>query len=388
MTIQVLAGAQVQELAQQSPLSAFDPQIVAFCQALSSGLLKHQQAKLIPELAALGFWLRKANLQKMSSALPAPDGVLRKALGLVVHYTPANVDTMFVYSWICSLLMGNNNLVRLASQDSAAKFVLLDLLSHLFAQDEFSAIALRNSFVSYSKEAKDGAKISLMADARVIWGGDASVQTIRQLPCKPRCRDIPFADRYSMALVNGDAVTVQTADELALHLWRDTKPYAQMACSSPRVIFWLADNTHQALLIEKLNSLADTEPQMVSQLTNHLVTSQLLQAHGDCCAPVRLASITVVPVSIFHCALLDWHDGNGLFYLVAIDTLDQLHSILDEKCQTLCYWGLERGEMLRFISESPIKGIDRILPIGQALDFSQVWDGFDLFNLLSRHVSF
>ena len=86
----------------------FSGKISEFTSALSDTLLRSGDTKRYPELVALGFWLRKSNINKMQQQVA---GSWRKPLGLVVHYTPANVDTMFVYSWVCSLLMGNRNIV-------------------------------------------------------------------------------------------------------------------------------------------------------------------------------------------------------------------------------------------------------------------------------------
>ena len=33
-----------------------------------------------------------------------------------------------------------------------------------------------------------------------------------------------------------------------------------------------------------------------------------------------------------------------------------------------------------------LKGIDRVVPIGQALDLDFVWDGYDIYNSLTRAV--
>jgi len=33
------------------------------------------------------------------------------------------------------------------------------------------------------------------------------------------------------------------------------------------------------------------------------------------------------------------------------------------------------------------RGIDRIVPVGQALDFSPLWDGYVLFSELTRRVT-
>ena len=39
-----------------------------------------------------------------------------------------------------------------------------------------------------------------------------------------------------------------------------------------------------------------------------------------------------------------------------------------------------------FIFDNKIDGIDRIVPIGQALDIDFYWDGYDINKILSRIV--
>ena len=40
----------------------------------------------------------------------------------------------------------------------------------------------------------------------------------------------------------------------------------------------------------------------------------------------------------------------------------------------------------KFVIKNNLSGIDRIVPIGQALDISFFWDGYDLNRILSRVV--
>ena len=40
-----------------------------------------------------------------------------------------------------------------------------------------------------------------------------------------------------------------------------------------------------------------------------------------------------------------------------------------------------------FVMTSRPRGIDRIVPIGKTMDFSLVWDGYDLIRSLSREIS-
>jgi hypothetical protein len=367
-----------------SPLPVFDPTILSFIQGLSACLLKDPQAKQLPELVALGFWLRSANIQSMM----AKDlGGISKALGTVMHFTPANVDTMFVYSWMCSLLMGNNNIVRVASAESQAKGLLMGLLDRVMSQAEHTEIAKRNAFISYAKESDCSALLCLQADARVIWGGDDSVNAIRALPCKPRCRDISFADRYSAALINGVAVdSEEKIVKLSSLLWKDTEPYAQQACSSPRVIFWLGDAGLQQRVFEQIDVLAQRNASVANQLNNHLVTGQLLQSEGRAAKPLVQNRICALPVTSLNEKMLAWHSGSGLFLVYQLDSVEQLAAMVDDKLQTLSYWKIEKRSLLKLAQNPSIKGIDRIVPVGQALDFSTVWDGFELFKQLSRSI--
>jgi len=368
-----------------SPLSVFAPTILNFIQSLSACLLKDPQCKQLSELVALGFWLRSANILNMRAKYP---GDINKALGTVMHFTPANVDTMFVYSWVCSLLMGNNNIVRVASAESQTKNVLLELLDRVMSQAEHTDIAKRNAFITYHKESAYSAAFSLQADARVIWGGDDSVNAIRALPCKPRCRDISFADRYSAALINGDALhTEQQLTRLATLLWKDTEPHAQQACSSPRVVFWLGDAGLQQQVFEQIDTLAQSQELVANQLNNHLVTSQLLQSDGKTAKPLVQNRICALPVSCLNEKMLAWHSGSGLFLVYQLDSVDQLESLVDDKLQTLSYWQVETDSLLKLAQNPSIKGIDRIVPVGQALDFSTDWDGYSLLSQLSRQVS-
>jgi hypothetical protein len=40
-----------------------------------------------------------------------------------------------------------------------------------------------------------------------------------------------------------------------------------------------------------------------------------------------------------------------------------------------------------FVLSHHLRGIDRIVPMGSAMDIGLIWDGYDLINVLSRVVS-
>jgi hypothetical protein len=55
--------------------------------------------------------------------------------------------------------------------------------------------------------------------------------------------------------------------------------------------------------------------------------------------------------------------------------------------QTLVYYGLTENKIAAFIKKYKPKGIDRVVPMGKSMDFTLVWDGFDLIYELSREIA-
>ena len=61
--------------------------------------------------------------------------------------------------------------------------------------------------------------------------------------------------------------------------------------------------------------------------------------------------------------------------------------MVGRRCQTLSVWGVAIEDLVKLVGEVPTAGIDRVVPIGQALDFQTIWDGYDLLTQLSRVVT-
>jgi hypothetical protein len=51
----------------------------------------------------------------------------------------------------------------------------------------------------------------------------------------------------------------------------------------------------------------------------------------------------------------------------------------------LIYFGLSKENIKDFLNQN-LKGIDRIVPIGQAHQISTIWDGYNLTYFLSREI--
>ena len=74
-----------------------------------------------------------------------------------------------------------------------------------------------------------------------------------------------------------------------------------------------------------------------------------------------------------------------IFYL-DVQNIDQIAKQVKNIDQTLTYFGINKSVLKNFILKNKFRGIDRIVPIGQALNISLFWDGYDLNKILTRVV--
>ena len=382
----------IDDLLLQTTRKPFDDEVIAFLDAFSGELMSRTDTKRFPELVALGYWMRAAKLQKMAEAFEARNDnkdttVMTKALGNIVHFCPANVDTMFVYSWVCSLLMGNNNIVRLSSRDSTLQNALMVLLEDLFQKTEFASIAKRNLLTSWPHDDTITTKVCAKVDGRVIWGGDATINKIRSFRCLPRARDITFADRFSICVINCDYLSDVTLPSFVDLLWRDLSAYQQAACSSPRVLVWTgAADAIKGKVYGALQKQAMGQVRSAATVMNHLVTSQLLQSKHQGNQQVASEGIMIQKIDKLSPEYLDWHPAELFMYEYHVESLKRLFEEVPASCQTVSHFGFEASDLNSAVEDHRGRGIDRVVPIGQSLNFSTVWDGHDLFSQFSREL--
>ena len=97
-----------------TPIRVYDDTACAFIAELSAEILKSPLARAYPDLSALAFWGRKANLQKLKEAFGDTAGRLGR--GLCFHIAPSNIPVNFAFTYLFGLLAGNANIVRLPSK--------------------------------------------------------------------------------------------------------------------------------------------------------------------------------------------------------------------------------------------------------------------------------
>lgn len=370
------AGFDLDEL-RHDRLTFGDERVVAFLGRFARRLLA--QGRRYPELASLGFFLRKAEIDRQLSRL---DG-LRVPRGLVFHIPPANVDTVFVYSWALSALAGNANVVRISARAGGAAQAILDALN---AADPDPVLARTQRMITYDRDDTVTAALSEAADLRVLWGGDASVRALRKFPLAPHARDLTFPDRSSFAIVSvaGWRLASEQARQAAVEgFFNDAYWFDQAACSSPRGVFWVGEDDVSAEFRALLVAVAEakghvTEPAMAVQKR---VATYGAAADGRV---ERISFDSDAVTSLETPELLREWLGAGVFTHSRVPSLDALVPKVVRKDQTVTHFGFEREELLDFARKT---GVDRVVPFGSALKFSPVWDGYDLLAEFTKLVT-
>ena len=353
--------------------------------------MKSPVGRQFPDLTAFAFYTRKANLQRLAAAL-RPDET-RLGRGLCFHVAPANIPINFAFTWIFSLLAGNANVVRLPSKDFPQVDALLAIITEALGRRP--ELQERNAFVKYPRtDNETTAAYCRMADCRMIWGGDRTIAAIKALPAMPRCVDICFADRYSVALIDGGAVLA--ADEtqiarLAEGFYNDTYLMDQNACSSPQVILWEHDSPQaRERFWGAVEELAKRKYVLQDAVAVDKYTLFCEEAAGNrnIQSVVRKGNLLYrVQLKTLSPDMIQHRGKAGFFFEYALKDRDELFRVVTEKFQTITQFGIDADSLRRQIVEHHLRGIDRIVPIGQAMDVGVVWDGFDLVRCLSRVVA-
>ena len=361
------------------PLPCFDSETVEFGAALSARLFAEPEARPFADLASLAFWLRPASTSVLRQHF---EGLgVRQPRGQAFHIAPANVETLFVYSWWLSVLAGNATVIRVSERGGARTELLLRLLDDLLAQPCFARLRRASAFIRYARDEATSRRLSAQADLRVVWGGDATIAAFAAMPLKLGGAELTFPDRRSLAVMAASAyLALDEAgrDGLAERFYNDCFWFDQKACSSPILLAWVGEASEKARadfwprLEAKAKAYEVAPATVMAKLTEaaRLVLDGMASEVARFGAPVLVARGDAAPPRPETC-------GGGIFQECVLDRLDQAAALLDAKLQTVTHFGFTDAEM------AAIPAL-RLAPIGHALDFSHIWDGQDLLAEMTR----
>ncbi len=378
------------------PLVPYDQLACEFLNGLSVALLSDRTAKLYPDVISFAYWCRKANIAKLKKEFA--EKYIRLGLGMVFHIAPSNVPINFAFSYAFALLAGNANIVRVPTKDFPQTRVVCGAINQLLIDEKYKEIANMTAFVKYQQNDEITGSFSANCNARIIWGGDQAINNIRKLPIPERSVEVAFADRYSFCVIAGNSI-IQADNavmgRLASSFYNDTYLMDQNACSSPHLIVWFGKGDVLTKAKQRFwdsvykVAAARYELQPVSAVDKYMLFCEnaielniinSFKKYGNYLYRIELDSL---PDN------MDAFRGKyGYFYEYNAEDINSIAHIVNTKYQTLTYFGLDKAQLLDFVITNRLSGIDRIVPIGSALDIGVIWDGYDIVRSLSRIIDF
>ena len=367
----------------------FDYIIIDFLNEVSRILMGNHASKAYSDVITFAFWIRKSSVMRLKERFEKNDSSLHLGKGVAFHIAPSNVPVNFAYSLVAGLLNGNANVVSVPSKDFPQVSIIADAIN--VGLENHKEMRPYIQLVRYGRDKDVNDLFSSIADVRVVWGGNQTIEELRKSPLPPRSGEITFADRYSLAVIDSDSyLEIEDKDRVADDFYNDTFFSDQNACTSPRVVVWTGNRIEEAKKIfwEREHKLAEKKYTFQSiQSVNKLTSSYLIavaepgvkvEDHQD-----NLIVRVKVPVTTDY--LMDYRDNSGYFYEYDCkDILDIKDLCNDKRCQTIAYIG--DSKVFLPLIKTGVKGIDRVVPMGKTMDFDLIWDGYNLPALLTRTV--
>lgn len=375
----------------------FSEDRVALAAALSQRVRADRALKRDPASVAFSYWLRPSAVRAMSSRFTAEQapGVLRAPSGVVFQLAPANVATMFAYAWALSFLLGNVTVTKLSGRLPEQGWALAGAIEELLREADFSHLQASTFMVRYEHDHDTTAAISARCDRRMVWGGDGTVSAVRLAPLPPRATEVTFADRFSFMLVDATAYLALGAEQqrkAARAAFNDIYWFDQNACSSPRAVVWRGNAAEAAAASRIFYPCLEQEIRSAAHVTSAGaymtkladVYSHLADTTG---AKLWRSSNELLVVDLPVGAALPRDClGLGTIYNTRVERLEDLPDMVERRDQTVSHLGFTIDELMGVAQLLQSRGVDRLVPVGQALSFGRYWDGYDLFQSLTRTV--
>jgi hypothetical protein len=186
------------------------------------------------------------------------------------------------------------------------------------------------------------------------------------------------------------AAPPSTRDTAVLGFYNDSYWFDQAACASPRAIYWVGEPAATAAaradFFARLGAVIHSkQPQVDAAMAveKRVATYGLavdgiatdISFAGNALATVELAGPEGIPRR--------WL-GTGTFPHSRVAALADLARVVQRRDQTVTHFGFTADELMSFAQVLAGRGVDRMVPIGQALSFSAIWDGYDLMREFTR----
>lgn len=361
-------------------------------------------------VAFFSLFLRKSNMEKLIQNSIGDKSYLNKFIhkgngkfvkaqgrGIACHWIAGNVPTLAFYSLFQSVIAKNSNIVRVPKNSVN---LVLDLLAQLDdIEVEF------NSKVYYSKDILKNISLiffdsdnellnknmSIIADVRIIWGGEKAVNSINMFPKKTTCKDVVFGPKYSFAVFDKNIIESSECQKYMNKFVIDVATFNQEACSSPQVLFIEKSSIPLKNTIEKLAKAFEKLNKRHPNIINESTAAQIINIRGiyglsldkNLCCSKGLGYTILINDEL---ALEDPVGGRCLF-IKEIDSIFDVEDLITRRIQTIGIACTDKDKIIKFADRVTNLGVDRIVNVGLMNIYDYPWDGCFMINELIRWCS-
>lgn len=365
---------------------AFDERALEFCHYLSQSILKDPSLKHFPEIVAFGYWLRPASIAAIIKDCSKRETFSKwVGRGTGLHFSPGNVDTVFVYSLILSYLSGNKNIVRLSRRSGDISRRILSIIETVSCEVDASWFRERLFVCQFDHDDDLVAYLSKEASFRVIWGGDAAVQHLSGIAEDLARPDILFPTRFSAMIIDADAVIKQWGQAEVSRFFKDIEPFAQQACSSPRRLFWRGEDDAieraRSIFWEMAGSCTRQQKLALTPAEHYeaeLYAQELACDYGRLLNDKRSGAFRLLRLDAPRMETEKRHPGNYVMLESYLRDLSLLNDMVGDHYQTIALYGVDEAELRDALSQKGNRFVRRVVPLGEALAFHHIWDGIHL----------
>ena len=362
---------------------------VAFLHAISTRILKHPTARNYPDLMTLGYYCRRAETKRCLQSVSDLDR--RFGWGTALHIAPSNIPVNFAFSFVMGFLSGNSNIIRLPTRIFEQMEIFVEIFDVVCAEPNFKHFAKQTAFVKTKHDSDALRSLVAQVHALIVWGGDETVRTFRAYEKTPRCVEVYFPNRISSTLLSAKACLEASEMELknlANAFFNDSYLVDQNACSSPSLVFWLGsakdcqaarDVFWQAI---EMRIAFDYKLDPIARIDRSIDIIRLVDQCG------QALHLNQRDKNIWLLNEQDLRDTPlrfGTFWEIDCPSLDSVVANLRQDEQTLTVFGVSTRSVFDILKNHN-SIVDRIVPVGQALNIGVHWDGREMLTNLSRKV--
>ena len=375
-------------------LNIFNKITINFFDELSIKIFENKEIRNYPDLASFGFFCREANInylkKKYSTFLEN-----RYGRGLVLHFTPSNVPLNFAYSLFFGLITGNTNVIRLSTKFHNQSKILINIINKLLNKKKFKSLQKKINIIRYDKSEGITKHLSSICDVRIIWGGNETINQIRNNPIPPGSYDVTFADKYSICIISSrEYLKKKQFKKEAISFFNDTLFYDQNACTSPKIVVWHGNKKNNKFASEifwnEFEKIIKSKKYSIEGNWNYEKFYKEIKSIIDLNSIIKenkLSSIKRIKLKKIPKKINEYFTPGGFFIEFDFKKFQEIRKLFSPKVQTLTYIGFEGNYLKKKLNLIKFKSVDRLVPNGKSSDMGLEWDGYDIIFQISKKLT-